>query len=124
MEDKIRNNEIVDLKIQEGWKFFANLFFKHVDPSLYDFDQKTLDESGNANDFTEDLLMLKNDKLNRILDLGWYMNGDVNGQFRIVMSQKFEADEWDDIFSFSSKSQSEIIEKIQECLSEDFLKEE
>jgi hypothetical protein len=65
------------LRIPSGWLIRYNQF--------YEVDCNDEQEENNWMWFSEDLLQLVNEHWRRLLDLGWYPDGDiVNGLFRIM----------------------------------------
>jgi hypothetical protein len=75
------NIELQELKIPAGWFVSYNQFY-NLSPS-----KDTVESIDTV--FTEDILQLKNKDRNRLLDLGWYPEGEFNtGNYRLVVYEK------------------------------------
>ena len=64
--------ELHPLRIQSGWKIIYNNFTEY-DISIYGEEY--------SYELSEDLLQIKSDKTNILIDLGWYANGESDGNY-------------------------------------------
>jgi len=94
------------LRIPTGWDVTWNTFYE-ADPIHFNEE-----DSNFCLNFTEDLLQMK--RGNIILDLGWYPECKVDGEYRLVVIQD---EEWEKpFFSFETRDKATIIHKIEELL--------
>jgi len=97
------------LRIPTGWKVNWNMF-DETDPN--DFIEEDTILRWN---FTEDLLQLQRD--NNTVDLGWYPEGKIDGNYLLVLIKE---DNWaKPLFSFESKDKAAIIQEIEKLLLRD-----
>lgn len=101
--------ELQELRIPAGWFISYNQFYD-VSPS------KETVESVDT-EFTEDILQLENKHRNRLMDLGWYPEGDYkNGSYRLVV---YEGDfQGKLLYEFDSKYKQDIVSEINRLLLE------
>lgn len=103
------------LRIPAGWKITFNDFFM-LDPAQY-----TGSDTDFWENFVEDMLYivyewsLKKDKITYTkkiaIDLGWYPEMDINGEFALYV---IKDDDWDyPLAEFRSRSQREIVDTIE-----------
>ena len=91
------------LRIPAGWFISYNMF------SEYDPDT---DGEEYCFELCEDLLQLKNKNL--LIDLGWYPEGDINGNYKLYLVDITNELPFDaPLEVFSSRSKKEIIQMIE-----------
>ena len=99
--------ELQELRIPEGWFISYNQFY-NVSPSK---------EAVLSIDtvFTEDILLLTNASRNRLIDLGWYPEGDfTGGAYRLVIHEGDFLGKL--LHELNSKSKHEIVSEINKLL--------
>jgi hypothetical protein len=95
------------LRIPTGWKINFNIL-DDADPKSF-IDQ----ESENRWSFTEDLLQLE--KENLIVDLGWYPEGKLDGNYLLVL---IENENWEEpVFRIQSRDKTIIIYELEKLLN-------
>lgn len=101
--------ELQELKIPAGW-FIAHNEFYNIYPS-----EETVESIDTV--FIQDILQLKNEYRNRLIDLGWYPEGEFNGgAYGLVV---YEGDFHGKLlFELNSKSKDEIVSEINRLLLE------
>ena len=111
------------LRIPVGWTVGLNKF-EDIDPETLPADDEAWLSS-----FTEDILQIysklgrrRNDELEKqelIIDLGWYPEGDPDGEFtlRAIMDR----DWYEPLLEFSSRSKDEIVKTLEKWLFVDFM---
>lgn len=120
MIEKENSQMLQPLRIPAGWKITFNDFFM-LDPEQYTDSDHEIWEN-----FVEDLLYIvnewtfKKDKKTYIkkiaIDLGWYPEMDVNGEFALYV---IKDDDWDcPLAEFRSGSRREIVDTIEAFLKE------
>lgn len=101
--------ELQPLRIQAGWKIEYNNFTE------YDVNIHGLND---LFELHEDLLQLHNEKVNLIIDLGWYPSYDINGKYLLLLVKDYK---WDcPLEQVASKSKKEIIDCIEKWVCHDF----
>lgn len=106
------------LRIPAGWKVIFNDFFM-LDPAQYTGDDNEFWEN-----FVEDMLYIVNDRISQrdkqtyskkvAIDLGWYPEMDVNGEFALYV---IKDDDWEcPLVEFRSRSQEKIADTIEAFL--------
>lgn len=94
--------ELQPLRLTSGWKIEFNSFTE------YDVIKYGEEDSF---ELCEDLLQLYNEKSNLIIDLGWYQNFDINGNYVLLLIKNFN---WDaPLRKVVSKSKKEIKDYIE-----------
>lgn len=94
------------LRIPTGWKVQWNMF-DEADPVFF-----TEEDSDYRHSFVEDLLQLQKDKYT--VDLGWYPEGKVEGEYLLVLIKN---ENWSEpLFNFSSRDKDRIIQEIERLL--------
>ncbi|MGX7666722.1 hypothetical protein [Flavobacterium pedocola] len=100
--------ELQKLTVPDNYKVVQNVFFTYDPETDYS-------ENENLLYLSEDLLQLKNEKLNLIIDLGWY--GEIysnKGTFKLYV---IENQDWENpVITEASKSQKIITEKLEKLL--------
>ncbi|MFP3389461.1 hypothetical protein [Brevibacillus sp. SIMBA_040] len=110
--------KLVPLRIPTGWNVTLNSF-REVNP-----DQFLTEDFEFCWDFGEDILQLKNESRNRILDLGWYPSFNPKGNFRLLLIEMFDApdkqtDSWEKpLVQFESRDIEEIQRTIEHILDQ------
>lgn len=103
--------EKIALTIPAGWKVTWNTFC-HV--SL----EEALQREGNAGAlnsyFTEDLLLLQRLNKELSLDVGWYPDMDLSGQYEFSVHKQGEEEP---VFEYASRSSQEIVERVNDLLA-------
>ena len=95
-------NKLQPLRIPTGWSVKYNSFTEY-DPD---------DAAEHFDELCEDLLQLENGDL--LIDLGWYPEGDITGQYRLYLLDGTKALPFEmPLEIFNSRSKQEIIEKIE-----------
>lgn len=95
--------ELQPLRIPAGWFVSYNMF------SEYDPDT---DSEEYCFELCEDMLQLKNKNL--LIDLGWYPEGDINGNYKLfLVDTTIEFPFETPLQVFSSGSKKEIIQMIE-----------
>jgi len=99
--------ELQELKIPAGWFISYNQFY-NISPS-----EETVDSVDTV--FIEDILQFTNDSRNRLIDLGWYPEGDFTiGAYGLVV---YEGDfRGKLLYELKSKSKQEIVSEINRLL--------
>jgi hypothetical protein len=93
-------------RIPTGWKVQWNMF-DEADPVFF-----TEEDSDYRYSFMEDLLQLQKDSFT--VDLGWYPEGKVDGEYLLVLIKN---ENWSEpIFDFSSRDKGRIIQEIERLL--------
>ena len=65
--------------------------------------------------FTEDILLLKNQNKNLLIDLGWYPSSNPKGKFILLVIKN---NNWEKpILKFSSRNKNKIVKKIEKLIS-------
>ncbi len=101
--------ELQPLRLQAGWKIEFNNFTE------YDTD---LHGENALHELCEDLLRLYNEKVNLIIDLGWYPGCDISGHYVLELIKDFK---WDyPLERISTKSKKEIIAYIEKWVCFEF----
>lgn len=100
------------LRIPTGWQVAYNNGLFEIDPLLKLFPDEIPWEI-----FKEDMLQMTNDRFHRLLDLGWYPEGDlVEGNYRLVV---YEGDfRGRLIYKLITRDRLEVVAKIERILSE------
>jgi len=100
--------ELQELKIPVGWFISYNQFY-NIYPS-----EKTVESVDTV--FTEDILQFKNEYRNRLIDLGWYPEGDYNnGAYELVV---YEGDFHGKLlYELKSKDKQEIVGSLVICVA-------
>lgn len=81
MSEKLTQIPLQPLRIPTGWLVAYNNGLFEIDPLPELFPDRIPWEI-----FKEDMLQMKNDMFDRLLDLGWYPEGDlVEGNYRLVI---------------------------------------
>lgn len=107
---------LVPLRIPIGWTMEWNVF-NEVSPD--DFRDA---EHEHRTEYCEDLLHIVNYKNNKILDLGWYPEGQPKGQYTLVLINQYDDEEqqisaWDNpIVRFKTRDIDKLKLKIEEVL--------
>ncbi|GGI11621.1 hypothetical protein [Gottfriedia solisilvae] len=101
MKNKLK---LQPLRIPSGWEVTYNTFLE-IDPSNIKQDEEWFMI------FTESLFQAIYKSRNILIDLGWYPEGDPNGNFGIELIKNYE---WEKpLESINSKDKDEIIEKLE-----------
>ena len=104
-----RLSTLQPLRIPTGWKIAYNGFLEIEPTSLAENDIVWIH-------FNQDMLQLKFERRELLVDLGWYPDADINGTFRLVVIKHTE---WEDPLEvFESRSKKEIVEKIEIILED------
>jgi hypothetical protein len=108
--------KLVPLRIPSGWRVVWN-----------DFTEAEPEQFTDARDeirweFKEDLMLLEHDRTNKRVDLGWYPEFKVEGEYflRLVstnLNLDSHSNHGDVIKEFRSKSRTEIERKIEQFLT-------
>lgn len=94
------------LRIPTGWKVQWNMF-DEADPIFF-----TEEDSSYRLHFSEDLLQLQ--KGNVIVDLGWYPEGKVVGNYLLILVKDKK---WSEpVYSFESRDKEIVIKEIEKLL--------
>ena len=98
------------LRIPTGWTVEFNNGLFEVDP-----DRALLPADRHWVFFKEDMLQLVNRRFNRVLDLGWYPDGDVQcGRYRLVMHEgDFRGPR---LHQFETRDRRAVVEEIERLL--------
>lgn len=106
------NPPLQPLRIPEGWCMSYNCGFYDIDPTTPNLLPVDCDQL-----FKEDMLQMTHERRNRLLDLGWYPEGDLeNGNYRMEL---YEGDFTGTLLhSFSSNSRKKIVLEIESVLQD------
>lgn len=101
--------KLQELRIPTGWFISYNQFYD-ISPS-----KETVESIDTF--FTQDILQLEHKDRNRLMDLGWYPEGDYkNGSYGLVV---YEGDFHGKLlYEFDSKSKQETVSEINRLLLE------
>ena len=112
MPQKSRQIPLQPLRIPAGWLVDYNNGLFEIDP----LPELFTDEIP-SNIFKEDMLQMTNDRANRLLDLGWYPEGDlVAGNYGLVV---YEGDFGGRlIYELRTRDRLELVATIERLLSE------
>ena len=107
----LSNLRLQPLRITEGWTVYYNNALWEIDP-----DPECISEDESWWIFKEDMLCLTHDRRNRLLDLGWYPEGDlVKGNYGLVL---YEGDHTGTLlFEFVTQDRSLLVSEIERILS-------
>ena len=106
----IKHFELQPLRIPAGWFVCYNMF------SEYDPDT---DSEEYCFELCEDMLQLKNKNL--LIDLGWYPEGDMKGNYRLFLVDTTKEFPFETPLKvFSSTSKKEIIQMIENWTNHGF----
>lgn len=93
--------EIQSLRLLDGWTVEFNKFYE-CDPD-------------NCNNFwsyfNEDLLRLRNNKYNLLIDLGWYPDGDKKGAYELYLFYDYNLREPLEVFK--NRDRKAVVDKIE-----------
>ncbi|NLK98831.1 MAG: hypothetical protein GX272_12285 [Epulopiscium sp.] len=117
--------KIMPIKIPGGFAVTYNKFFD-VEPVQSEESKGGLQNWGY---FTQDIMQIIKIGLKKgkwyipskdymIIDLGWYPDGDPNGEYGLSLAIVREDNSWDTIKEFSSKNRFEVKDKIEEWMEE------
>ncbi|SHK35829.1 hypothetical protein SAMN02745163_03668 [Clostridium cavendishii DSM 21758] len=115
--------ELMALKIPTGYAICHNNFYD-VEPEISDDGTDIIDNWGC---FTEDILQINKMILKNgqwccdyttciVIDLGWYPDGDINGEYGLVLAKVNKDHSWDIIKKAHSKNRFEIRDIIEEWM--------
>ncbi|WP_311295165.1 hypothetical protein [Paenibacillus sp. MER TA 81-3] len=94
-------------RIPSSWKVDYNTFIE-LDPKILNrYDDKWIN-------FTEDLLQISHTRYKILLDVGWYPEGDPNGEYGLELIK--DHDWGNPLESYSTNSKDEIVAKIEQLL--------
>ena len=105
--------EFVDLNIGESWKLTYNKL-SSLDPEDNDLSEKEL-EHYFLGLFTEDLVQIENSNRGLAIDVGWYPDSELNGNFVLLLLNLFgdEGADWEaPLLRFETRSLSTLIKEI------------
>ncbi|MCA0755646.1 hypothetical protein KP806_11325 [Paenibacillus sp. N4] len=110
-------NQIVSLKLTSDWVVKWNHFYE-INTNEF------IDESFPCQmDLIEDIVYFINQSRNRMLDLGWYPEGNPKGKYRLVLIEMDEEEDkqienWNNpLITFTSRDNIEIKNKVNEILN-------
>ena len=103
--------EKIALCIPSGWKVAWNTFC-HV--SMDEALQKEGQKGALNSYFNEDLLLLQRLNKETSLDVGWYPDMDLSGQYELSVHKK---DGEEPVFEYASRSSQEVVERINGLLA-------
>ncbi|MFF2450751.1 hypothetical protein ACFVSW_27365 [Neobacillus sp. NPDC058068] len=93
--------EIQPLRLLGGWTVEFNNFYECEPDNCNNFGEY----------FVEDLLQLTNSKNNLVLDLGWYLDSDKNGTYKLFLIKDYD---WEKPLEyFESRNTKAIVDKIE-----------
>jgi hypothetical protein len=109
------NLKLVPLRIPSGWYVTLNDFTESYPERFID------DDYEHRWEFKEDILQLRSKSRKKLIDLGWYPEFQVGGQYKLLLVDTSEENDeesfyWNVIFEFESRSIEEIKTKIEELL--------
>lgn len=105
---KIEDIQLQPLRISTGWNVIWNQFF-----DIYP--NSKIKVEGLPNDdvlelFTQDLLQLKNEKRNLLLDLGWIPEANPDGAYELTLIHN---EDWvNPVTTYKSKDKDDIVDQI------------
>jgi hypothetical protein len=103
---KEKSMALQPLRIPTGWKVNWNIF-DEAEPAHF-----VEEDTPFCWNFTEDLLQLHKDNIT--VDLGWYPEGKVEGNYLLVLIEK---ENWaKPVFSFESRDKAVIVHEIEKLL--------
>jgi hypothetical protein len=110
---ELQNISLQPLRIPAGWNVVSNNFFD-VEPgdNIY---INGLPDGDIWELFLQDMLLLRDERNQLLLDLGWQPEADPNGNYSLILIKN---EDWSNpIASHESQSKSEIVDKINSWLS-------
>lgn len=97
--------ELTPSQIQRGWSIIYNEFSMSTDDI-------------NEDELLEDLLQLQNKNI--MIDVGWYPEGDINGSYKIYLTDKELENPFDSPLKYlSTSSVKEVLETIEFWTNDD-----
>ena len=98
------------LRIPSGWLVAHNDGLYEIDPS-----GKTIPKDIHDSYFREDMLQLWHDTRNRLIDVGWYPEGDLqHGQYGLVL---YEGDATGrQLYEFRTRDRLKLVAEIERLL--------
>jgi hypothetical protein len=104
------NLRLQPLRIPSGWTVASWNRFYELDPP-----SSNEEADGLKKYFTEDLLALRHDERDRILDVGWYPDEDVeHGTYTILV---YEGDYWGpELHTFSTRDRTVLVSEIERLM--------
>ncbi|CAM4525022.1 hypothetical protein FHS16_001104 [Paenibacillus endophyticus] len=110
-------NQLVSLKLPADWIIKWNQFYE-INTNEF------IDESFPFQiELQEDIFLFINLSRNRMLDLGWYPEGNPKGKYRLVLiemdvEQDKEIENWNNpLITFTARDNIEIKNKVNEILN-------
>lgn len=106
----LANLRLQPIRIPAGWLVTYNCGLYEIDP-----DPVVVPEEDRCWVFKEDMLQMRHEATNRLLDIGWYPEGDLNGgAYGLVIHEgDFRGPE---LYRFTTQDRSTLVAELERLL--------
>lgn len=104
---------LVSPNVPPPWKITYNTL-GNLEPS--DVDLAPDRDTVFAHWFTQDLMQITNEKAEKLIDVGWYPDGEAKGEFKIEVIKRIGEDDFDwsnPLLQFRTRSLANLLKKIE-----------